>query len=230
MAATTWRLLTKDEVLLVFQREKGKLSEIERLPHTLGNPRMVKTVDLDGNGVADLAMLDGGNDDPIRVRFATEKGQARPRGAVLHRTLAGLRLRSGRRQARLGAFDDREPVGPDPGPLGRRPTTTTRPARGRLSFYPAPRRGASKADRSTWATSTVMARWTWWRPTRLVAQFIVYRQSGKVRAGRAARPTPAWWEEARSNWPTSTPTARPRSTSSPRKKSNSAGASSRTAA
>src|SRR5438270_738280 len=71
-------LITKDEILLIFQREKGKLGEPERLPHTLGNPRMVKPVDLDGDGSDDLAMLDGGNDDPIRVRFATSAGKFGP--------------------------------------------------------------------------------------------------------------------------------------------------------
>ena len=71
-------LITKDEILLMFQREKGKLGEIERLPHTLENPRMVKILDLDGNGLADLVMLDGGEADPIRVRFATEKGKHGP--------------------------------------------------------------------------------------------------------------------------------------------------------
>jgi len=63
-------LIGKDEIVLIYQREKGKLGEPERLPHTLDNPRMVKAVDIDGDGVDDLAMLNGGPDDPIRVRFA----------------------------------------------------------------------------------------------------------------------------------------------------------------
>ena len=71
-------LVTKDEILVIYQREKGKLAEPERLPHTLDNPRMVKAVDLDGNGVDDLVMLNGGPDDPIRVRFAVEGGRHGP--------------------------------------------------------------------------------------------------------------------------------------------------------
>ena len=67
-------LITKDEIVLIAQREPGKLGEPERLPHTLDSPRMVKLVDLDGDGGLDLVMLNGGAEDSIRVRFSSGKG------------------------------------------------------------------------------------------------------------------------------------------------------------
>ncbi len=67
-------LITKDEIVLIAQREKGKMSEPERLPHTLDNPRMVKLVDLDGDDALDLVMLNGGAEDSIRARFSAGKG------------------------------------------------------------------------------------------------------------------------------------------------------------
>ena len=67
-------LITKDEIVLFAQRESGKFSEPERLPHTLDNPRMVKLVDLDGDGMLDLVMLNGGSEDSIRARFSAGKG------------------------------------------------------------------------------------------------------------------------------------------------------------
>ena len=71
-------LLEANEVLIVTQLEDGKLSEPERLPHTAANPRMLKAVDLDGDGGDDLVILDGGTEDPIRVRFSTEGGKLGP--------------------------------------------------------------------------------------------------------------------------------------------------------
>lgn len=67
-------LITKDEIVLIAQREPGKLGEPERLPHTLDSPRMVKLVDLDGDGGLDLVMLNGGAEDSIRARFSSGKG------------------------------------------------------------------------------------------------------------------------------------------------------------
>ena len=81
---------------------------------------MLRAVDLDGDGGDDLVILDGGTDDPIRVRFSAEGGQARPRAAVPRRDAPGDRLRPDRRQAGRRAADDREPVGPGQGPHARR--------------------------------------------------------------------------------------------------------------
>ncbi len=67
-------LITKEEIVLYAQREPGKLSEPERLPHTLDTPRMVKLVDIDGDGMLDLVMLNGGSEDSIRARFSAGKG------------------------------------------------------------------------------------------------------------------------------------------------------------
>ena len=71
-------LLGANELILVYQGEKGKLGEPERLPHTASNPRMLRAADLDGDGGDDLVILDGGADDPIRVRFSTKGGRLGP--------------------------------------------------------------------------------------------------------------------------------------------------------
>ncbi len=71
-------LLTSGEVVMIFQGEGGKLGEPERLPHSATNPRMVKAVDLDGDGGDDLVLLDGTPDDPIRVRFSGKGGTLGP--------------------------------------------------------------------------------------------------------------------------------------------------------
>ncbi|WP_165252716.1 FG-GAP repeat domain-containing protein [Paludisphaera soli] len=64
-------LLAEGELVLIHQREPGVLSEPERAPHTATTPRMVKIHDLDGDGAADLIIMDGDADHPIHVRFAT---------------------------------------------------------------------------------------------------------------------------------------------------------------
>ena len=71
-------LLTQGEIIAIYQGDKGKLGEPERLPHTATNPRMVRAVDIDGDGRNDLVLLDGAGDDPIRIRFATAGGKLGP--------------------------------------------------------------------------------------------------------------------------------------------------------
>ena len=71
-------LLTPGEVVTILQVEGGKFAEPERLPHTATNPRMVKAIDLDGDGGDDLVILDGTPDDPIRVRFSGKGGALGP--------------------------------------------------------------------------------------------------------------------------------------------------------
>ena len=39
---------------------------------------MLRAVDLDGDGGDDLVILDGGSDDPIRVRLSAEGGKLGP--------------------------------------------------------------------------------------------------------------------------------------------------------
>jgi len=71
-------LLESNELVLVYQDAKGQLGEPERLPHTASNPRMLRAVDLDGDGGNDLVILDGGTEDPVRVRFSVEGGRLGP--------------------------------------------------------------------------------------------------------------------------------------------------------
>ena len=70
-------VLTPGEVVTLVQKD-GKLGDPQKLPHTAANPRMLKLVDLDGDGGNDLVMLDGGAEDPIRVRFSAEGGKLGP--------------------------------------------------------------------------------------------------------------------------------------------------------
>ncbi|HEX8202627.1 MAG TPA: VCBS repeat-containing protein, partial [Isosphaeraceae bacterium] len=71
-------LVTPGEILMVLQEPGGTLGEPQRLAHTATQPGILKAVDLDGDGGDDLAILDGGDDDPIRVRLATKRGQLGP--------------------------------------------------------------------------------------------------------------------------------------------------------
>jgi hypothetical protein len=71
-------LLESSEIVVVYQQEDGKLSEPERLPHTSANPRMLKAIDMDGDGGDDLVLLDGGSDDPVRIRFSVEGSRLGP--------------------------------------------------------------------------------------------------------------------------------------------------------
>ena len=71
-------LLAQNEIIFVYQAASGILSEPERMPHTAGNPRLLKLLDLDGNGALDLVILDGGTDHPIHVRFATDEKKLGP--------------------------------------------------------------------------------------------------------------------------------------------------------
>ena len=79
-------LLTSNEVITVLQLPDGKLAELERLPHTSASPRILRAVDIDGDGSDDLVLLEGGSDDPIRIRFSTEGGKLGPeeRFAIEH--------------------------------------------------------------------------------------------------------------------------------------------------
>ncbi len=71
-------LLAENDLVFVYQTAPGVLSEPERVPHTASNPRMVKLLDLDGNGSRDLVLLDGGTDHPIHVRFASDEKKLGP--------------------------------------------------------------------------------------------------------------------------------------------------------
>ena len=227
-AATTSRLLAENELVFVYQSATGELGEPERVPHTAGNPRMLKLVDLDGDGGDDLVILDGGTDDPIRVRFATDEKKLGPEQrfhvesprAIAFGQIDGkggseiltIENQSGRGKVLTldeSAEDEqnkwgrliffRLPPGRRPGPVaGRR-----RPRRRRQGG----RRGHRPGQRPV----------------------LVYRQSGRSGLGAGQSfPGPGRRQDV-SSWPTSTATARPRSTSSPSRRSRSAGACSRTA-
>ncbi len=71
-------LLAENDLVFVYQTATGVLSEPERVPHTASNPRLLRLMDLDGNGALDLVLLDGGTDHPIHVRFATKEKKLGP--------------------------------------------------------------------------------------------------------------------------------------------------------
>ena len=71
-------LLAAGDVVTILQGADGTLGDPERIPHTAANPRMLRATDLDGDGVTDLAIVDGGREDPIRVRLGLEGGKMGP--------------------------------------------------------------------------------------------------------------------------------------------------------
>ena len=87
--AKTTSAVSSGELILVYQGKKGTLGTPERVPHTAANPRILRAVDLDGDGGDDLVIMDGGNDDPLRVRF-------RPKAASLDPSSGSRRKRHAR--------------------------------------------------------------------------------------------------------------------------------------
>jgi hypothetical protein len=135
-------LLGANEVITVLQQPGGTMGEPERLPHTSATPRILRAVDVDGDGGDDLVILDGGNDDPIRIRFSAEGGKLGPEGrfkaenprAIAFANLDGkpgqevltIETQSGR--ARVLKLDDSDDD-----------TSSDSGRRGRLIFHPLPR-------------------------------------------------------------------------------------------
>ena len=71
-------LLAEKELIFVYQPTAGTMSEPERAPHTASSPWLLKAVDLNGDGVKDLVILDSGSDHPYHVRFATVEKKLGP--------------------------------------------------------------------------------------------------------------------------------------------------------
>ena len=174
-------LLESNELVLVYQDAKGQLGEPERLPHTASNPRMLRAVDLDGDGGNDLVILDGGTDDPVRVRFSAEGGKLGPEQRFQVESPKAIAFARDRPQARRRAVDCREPVGPrsrlDPRRGGQGPGQG-RPA-DLLSLAPGQRAGRSLAlgDIDGDGKADVVV------TDPADAQFLVYRQSGRSGLG-----------------------------------------------
>jgi hypothetical protein len=175
-------LLGPNEVVIVLQLERGKLGEPERLSHTASNPRMLRSVDLDGDGGDDLVILDGGTDDPVRVRLSAEGGKLGPEQRFLveaPKAIAFAQL-DGKGGSELLTIEAQS---------GRAKVLTLEDAdkdeqgkRGRLIFYPLPpgsERGRSLAlgDLDGDGKADVVVT----DPAN--AQFLVYRQSGRLGLG-----------------------------------------------
>ncbi|MDR3638454.1 MAG: VCBS repeat-containing protein [Isosphaeraceae bacterium] len=134
-------LLCANELVLVYQKTKGKLSEPERLPHTAANPRMLRAADMDGDGADDLVTLDGSDTDPIHIRFATEGGRLGPEQRFQVETPRAIAFGNmdGKKGTELLTIENQS---------GRAKVFTLDEAdedeggkRGRLIFYPLPHGG-----------------------------------------------------------------------------------------
>ncbi|WP_169977895.1 FG-GAP repeat domain-containing protein [Tautonia rosea] len=71
-------LMTSQEIITILQLADGSLGRPDRLPHTAPRPGVLKLVDIDGDGGDDLALLSGGDEYPIRVRFSRPGGRLGP--------------------------------------------------------------------------------------------------------------------------------------------------------
>src|ERR1700733_7538200 len=60
-------LLAEKEFVFVYQTAVGIMGEPERVPHTATSPWLIKAVDLDGDGLKDLVILDKESEDPLHV-------------------------------------------------------------------------------------------------------------------------------------------------------------------
>ncbi len=85
-------LLTPQDLVLITQGEEGKLADPLRVPHSASRPLMVRIVDLDGDGVRDLVVLDDSPDDPLRVRFGTKSGSLGPEDRLAMETPRAIAL------------------------------------------------------------------------------------------------------------------------------------------
>ena len=131
------------------RRRTGMLSEPERVPHTAESPWLVAALDIDGDGIKDLVILDTAGEQPIHIRFATPEKKLGPEQRFAVEVPRAVAFGAVDDQPGSEILDDREPVGPGAGadarPLGR---ATRRTERGRLAFFALPQgneRGRSLA-------------------------------------------------------------------------------------
>ena len=181
-------LLAENEVVAVFQGEKGKLGEPERLAHTATNkPILIRAVDLDGDGGDDLVIWCG-DEAPIRVRFSAEGGKLGPEQRFTTERIRALAFGNvdGKPGAEVLAIENQS---------GRAKVLTLDDSeddterKGRLIFYPLPQgqaRGRSLAvgDLDGDKLDDVVVT----DPTN--AQFLVYRQGAKGAGLGAAQTFP----------------------------------------
>ena len=160
-------LITTEEVVIVLQTKDGKFADPERTSHTLTKPGMIKAVDLDGDGGADLVMLDNADSMPIRARFSTADGRLGPEQRFKIEPLRAynfanmdgkpgselltVEMQSGR--ARIYALEE----GADDESIAKR---------GRLIFHPLPR-GLCAVGNWRWETSTATRKSTWSSPIQV---------------------------------------------------------------
>ncbi|MBI1322133.1 VCBS repeat-containing protein [bacterium] len=71
-------LLRDTEIVVLKQTQDGKLGDPIRLGHSAQRPRMLKVVDIDGDGGEDLIVLGSTDDQPVHVRLSRGKEEGAP--------------------------------------------------------------------------------------------------------------------------------------------------------
>lgn len=71
-------MLGDKELSFVYQTATGVLSEPERVPHTASSPWLIKALDIDGDHAKDIVIVDTEGDHPIHIRFSTDEKKLGP--------------------------------------------------------------------------------------------------------------------------------------------------------
>ena len=203
-------LLESNELVLVYQDAKGQARRARAAAAHREQSADAPAVDLDGDGGDDLVILDGGTDDPIRVRFSAEGGKLGPeqRFQVESPKAIAFAQIDGKPGVELLTIESQSGRGPRPDPRRGR---EGRPGQGRpVDLLSAPpRQRAGPVARPGRPRRRRQGRRRGDRPGQRPVPRLP--PVGPDRAWGRARASRAWSAAGPSGWPTSTATARPRS-------------------